>query len=121
MGTGVLQLGLVRSYDRGSRNLRSDTARAQRRLEWAEAAFWRIRRGADPASEIDPDTHQPINPDAGTPAASEPASPAPEPPPPPPPPPPPAATEEPAPESPARPLPEGCEGEDAGGSASRKG
>ena len=73
------RLGIVKEYDKETRKLRSDEARAHRRLRWAEATFQGLRQGVDPATVIDPETGRPINPDghAAAAAAPEPASPAP--------------------------------------------
>ena len=103
------RLGIVKEYDKQTRTLRSDEARAHRRLRWAEATFQSLRQGVDPATVIDPETGRTINPDvhAATAAAAAPASPEP-----PQPPVTPTPTES-SPESPVRPLPEGCSEVDA--------
>ena len=57
-------LGLVKERDRITRGLRSDEARARKRFQWAWECFDKLRNGMDPATLIDPETSQPINPDA---------------------------------------------------------
>ena len=114
------RVGIVKSYDNQTRNLRSDANRAQRRMKWAVEVFHQIRAGVDPATIVDPLTGETINPGAHAAGAAapapEPASPAPPPPPPPPATPtPPESPPEAAPpsEPPQPPLPEGCLDEDA--------
>jgi hypothetical protein len=106
----MARLGIVRERDSVTRGLKADLSRAERRLNWAEDAFHRLRQGVDPATIIDPDTKAPIKPDAPTASVSEPT-------------PEPAAAESPPPttptppepqtESPQRPLPTDCPDEDA--------
>jgi hypothetical protein len=96
------RLGIVRSYDQETRNLRSDERRAQRRYDWAWSVLGQVRRGVDPSTIIDPETKRPINPRASAPPAPEPAPPAP---------PPPTSPPAEAPSSPTfqmPPIPEGC-------------
>jgi hypothetical protein len=71
--------------DRIRRQLRSDEARAHKRLAWAQAMFDQLRKGAAASSIIDPRTSRPINPDAQEPPAPR-RAPASAPPPQPPPP-----------------------------------
>jgi len=90
----LLAINSPHSYiDKHRRLLRSDEARAQKRLVWAKDAWDQLRKGVAPSSILDPRTRQPINPDAEDPpawkrataAAAPPPPPAPPSPPPPPP------------------------------------
>jgi len=65
------RLGIVRSYDQETKNLRSNARYADRRYDWAWAALCQLRAGVDPSPIIDPETKRPIAPEA-------PAAPAPE-------------------------------------------
>ena len=66
--------GIVKTYDRETKNLRSDQARADRRFRWAWAVLQQVRAGVDPATIIDPETKKPIAPEPEAPsAAPEPA------------------------------------------------
>ena len=93
----LLAINSPHSYiDKHRRLLRSDEARAQKRLVWAKDAWDQLRKGVAPSSIVDPRTRQPINPDAeDAPAWKRAAAAAPPPPPPPssPSPPPPSAAE----------------------------
>jgi len=104
-------LGIVKERDKITRGLRADEARARKRFQWAQETFERLRKGVDPATVIDPDTRQPLEPEAHAAPAPEAASPAPPPPTTPTPPEPPP--DAPAPESPLPPLPKDCSDEDA--------
>jgi hypothetical protein len=69
--------GLPMAPDEMTRRLRSDQARAQRRLAWARDALRELQNGSDPATMIDPDTHRPIQPERrGRRAKTAPATPA---------------------------------------------
>ncbi len=81
------RLGIVRSYDQETKNLRSNARYADRRYQWAWAALGQLRAGVDPSTIIDPETKRPIAPEAPAAPAREaapagpaaPASPPPEP------------------------------------------
>ena len=110
------RLGIVKARDQITRGLKADRTRAEKRFKWAEDTFYRIRAGVDPATIIDPNTREPIKPEASAAPVSEP-EPAPEDSPPTPPAPPetpqesvPESSES---ESPLPPLPEGVSGVDA--------
>jgi hypothetical protein len=104
----LARLWMTKEHDSITRGLRSDLNRAQRRKEWAEKVFERLRRGEDPAKIMDPDTKEPIKPDATVAPVPEPAA-AESPPPAATPPPDPGPTSPEAPtESEQRPLPKGC-------------
>ena len=46
------------------RNLRSDEARAFKRLTWAKEAFAQLKKGTAPSCIIDPETDEPLDPEA---------------------------------------------------------
>ncbi len=81
------RLGIVRSYDQETKNLRSNARYADRRYDWAWAALCQLRAGVDPSTIIDPETNNPIAPEApaapapeaAPPGPAAPASPPPEP------------------------------------------
>jgi hypothetical protein len=66
--------GIKEPQDPESRNHRSNESRAHKRLRWAMDTFTALRRGVAPATIIDPETGQPLRPQA--PAAPAPGSPA---------------------------------------------
>jgi hypothetical protein len=77
------RLGIVRTYDQETRNLRSNARHADRRHDWASRALKQLRTGVNPTTIIDPKTKcriAPVPPSSATsptvPAA--PAAPAPE-------------------------------------------
>jgi hypothetical protein len=103
------RLGIVRSHDQETLNLRSDQRRADRRYKWAWDVLGQLRRGVDPATIIDPETRRPIQAGAQPSPAQE-APPQAPPPPPPPPPPQESTPTEPAPPTPISmpAIPDGC-------------
>jgi hypothetical protein len=104
-------LGLMSRRDATSRLLRADQNRARRRFSWALETLQMLRKGADPATLIDPDTGKPIAPGPRPTVVREKAPAAPAPPPPTPGTAPAPATAQAPPEAPAaptaHPLPDG--------------
>jgi hypothetical protein len=109
---------LFKYNDSITRGLKSDESRAERRVHWAIETLKELKGGANPATLIDNETAEPLDPAAKAPtvtrskpasAASPPPPPTPTPPPPPPSPPPSEADAEPSP-SPFRmpPMPADC-------------
>ncbi len=56
----MAQMGLARFRDSITRSLRADLNRARNRISWVLETFAQLKRGADPAQIIDPETGRPV-------------------------------------------------------------